>query len=228
MRKLATVLVSACVLASACGSGDKPRPAPVPAHVVAPETPTALPTREESHTSRVPDPGPTREPLWQPANRMERETQTVSHPPPPKPSLKPEVVPKTTTKAPDKPRPPSTSAPPTKPPVRTGNAITIGTWSRDYVTAFSSQKTVDECKVVEWDTRWIVGHNHCGYGFWASLGLGDTVTLSGKDAGTYTVTTLVYLPYQGGTAPFFTHTWDLVLQTCKGSGTQLVFAQKTG
>lgn len=238
MRKLATAMVGACVLVSACGSGDKPRPAPVPSYVSSPvpvQEPTTLPptpevTREEPHTSRVPSPGPTREalPLPQPDNAMERETAPPPPPPPPpKPSPKP-TVPKTT-KPPPQPRPVVPMvAPSPRPTVLTGNVITIGAWAKNYTTAYKNQKAVDACKVVEWDTRWFVGHNYCGYAFWASLKVGDTVFLSGKNAGVYTVSHTVYLSYQGGKVPPGLPAFDLALQTCKGSGTQLVFAQKTG
>ena len=115
-----------------------------------------------------------------------------------------------------------------KPAVVPGNTIRRGSWSHGYTSAYGSQASLDACILVEWTPLWFAGHDYCGYAFWASLGMGSTITLTGKNAGTYTVTKLVYLTTQGGKAPWFTHSWDLVLQTCKGSGTQLVFATKTG
>lgn len=142
---------------------------------------------------------------------------------------------KATTPAPVADPKPVTTRPPTvapktsqKPPVVPGNTIRIGSWSHGYTSAYGSQASLDACNLVEWTPLWFAGHDYCGYAFWASLGMGSTITLTGKNAGTYTVTKLVYLTAQGGKAPWFTHSWDLVLQTCKGSGTQLVFATKTG
>lgn len=141
---------------------------------------------------------------------------------------------------------PSASVPPSKPPKATaaprttvapvkpvapappGNTLRVGAWSHGYLSSYGSQKALDACHLVEWSPLWFAGHNYCGYQFWAYLGKEQTITLTGRNAGTYTVTDLVYLPYQGGKVPQFTQAFDLVLQTCKGSGTQLVLARRTG
>jgi hypothetical protein len=119
---------------------------------------------------------------------------------------------------------PQTTASP--PPTPAGNTLRIGNWTHGYVTSHS-QASLDTCQVVEWTPLWFAGHNWCGYQFWANLGVGTKIVLTGKNAGTYTVTQRVYLPYQGGERPALP-AYDLALQTCKGSGTQLVLAVKTG
>lgn len=108
-----------------------------------------------------------------------------------------------------------------------GNTLRIGGWTHSYVSAYGSQRALDTCAVVEWEPMWFAGHDYCGYAFWARMTVGQTVVLTGKNSGTYTVTALVYLPYQGGRKPALP-AYDLALQTCKGSGTQLVLARKTG
>lgn len=225
MKRVSIALAVCAVLVVACKPGVEPGPRPTTSQSPIYPAPAPMPTVVETPTAPVimaaHAVGKTHtqtpsKPPSESASPMPKKPPTTPRPNTPKPSTKP--VPKSTTK------PPATTAAP----VPKGNVLTIGGWSHSYVTAFGSQKAVDSCAVVEWDTRWFVGHNYCGYQFWASLGIGTTITLSGKDAGIYRVTDRMYLPYQGGKAPVFTQKFDLVLQTCKGSGTQLVFAQKIG
>lgn len=206
--------------------GTSPPPVPTPVPTSPPvQTPTADPPRAwvqgadsvavetSAAPTRVPgSTAPSKAPVKPPA-----PAQTTRAPAPQGPASKPPVPPST--------RP--ATRPATSAPVPAGNTVRIGTWSHGYVTAYGSQAIVDACKVVEWEPLWFAGHDYCGYAFWASLPVGQKIVLTGKNAGTYTVTNRVYLSTQGGKKPALP-AYDLALQTCKGSGTQLVLATKTG
>lgn len=182
----------------------QPAESRVPESTPQPSAPGTVPVRPAVTPTARPSTAPVRPTTTRPATTAPRTTTTT------------------------KPAAPATKAPVTSAvPAPQGNTLRIGGWSHGYVTSHS-QAALDACNVVEWNTLWFAGHNWCGYQFWASLGKGQTITLTGRNAGTYTVTDLVYLPYQGGNAPHFSQRFDLVLQTCKGSGTQLVLATKTG
>lgn len=179
-------------------------------------TPTAVDAPVQTTSAA---PGTTR-PASTPAPR--RTTAT-----PPRPTTV-----KPTTSRPTTPAQATTQRPVTpvrNPPTTTtqGNAIRIGSWSHGYVSAYGSQASLDRCNLVEWSPMWFAGHNYCGYAFWASLDKGRTITITGDKAGMYTVSYTVYVPYQGGPKPALPP-HDLALQTCKGSGTQIILAEKTG
>lgn len=173
------------------------------ADLVAPET-SAAPPRVPGTTA------PGKAPVKPPAPVQSTRT--------PDPATKPPSV------APAAPAPRASTSAPVSPPM--GNTVRIGSWSHGYVTAYGSQSAVDACRLVEWEPRWFAGHDWCGYAFWAGLPVGRKIVLTGKNAGTYVVTNRVYLTTQGGKKPALP-AYDLALQTCKGSGTQLVLATKT-
>lgn len=226
LRVSAALLVSVVALAGCTehGSKDAQRPS------AAVSVPAPVPSVPE-----VPPASPSPSAWIQADDGMAPETSVVPAPssvaPSPRTStsaapVKPSTRPATTAPAP---KPPTTTAAPVKPTATApqGNTIRIGSWVHGYVTAYGSQSALDRCNVVEWDDRWFAGHDWCGYAFWANLGVGQTITLTGPHAGTYTVTNRVYLPTQGGKAPELP-AFDLVFQTCKGSGTELILARKTG
>jgi|SRR5687768_6390758 len=226
----------AVITLAGCTAPDQDTPGPVRI-----QTPTAAPSTSVTPVPAAPpgtmEPTPVA-PVWVQAAE---ERVPVPSPTPPaaapstaapvKPTVRPSAAPtrpaaptpRASTAKPSMTRP-ATSAAPSKAP---GNTLRIGAWSHGYVTSHS-QGMLDACHVVEWDPLWFAGHDWCGYAFWANVGVGTKIVLTGKNAGEYTVTQRVYLPYQGGNAPHFSDRFDLVLQTCKGSGTQLIMATKTG
>jgi hypothetical protein len=98
------------------------------------------------------------------------------------------------------------------------------------------QGTIDACRYVLWQgpapggagTTWIAAHNYChGRYFaqwWAYLPVGAHVTVSGLGrTATYVVTGRRYLGRQTGFANGYIY-GNLVLQTCKGTGTEFTYA----
>ncbi len=99
------------------------------------------------------------------------------------------------------------------------------------------QSTIDACRYVLWQgpapggagTTWIAAHNYC-HGrhlaqWMAYLPVGAHVTVSGLGrTATYVVTGRRYLGRQTGFANGYIY-GNLVLQTCKGSGTEFTYAR---
>src|SRR5262245_52674650 len=185
--------------------GDVRRPDPV---VAAASQPQATTTSQTPDPPRLPSASATtvdapRPAYVQPTEERTPEMKRPSSPPATTPPSRPPTTqrpttrpaPRPTTVQPAQPAPSPTSAAPR------GNTLTVGTWTHGYVTAYGSQRALDRCDVVEWEPLWFAGHNYCGYQFWAYLTKGQKITLTGRNAGTYVVTALVYLPYQGGKKP---------------------------
>jgi len=220
---LGVTALGAAAALTGCDHGDRSATQPTrpPATSAAPSTPPATPTS-------APESPEQRRAYVQPDEARTTVAPTTSAPASATPT------PRTTTTAPPKSPTPRSTAPP--PPAATpaprasttpsGTTLRIGAWTHTYVSAYGSQASLDACNAVEWEPHWIAGHNYCGYQFWAYLPVGQTITLTGKNAGTYVVTSRVYLPEQGGKKPALP-AYDLALQTCKGAGTQIVLARKT-
>lgn len=111
--------------------------------------------------------------------------------------------------------------------------IRIGTWSA--VVERGDQAVIDRCKATlfwgPWPaerpgTVWLAGHDHCGFGFWAGLPVGTTVTFAGPHGtAAYAIVDHTWLPRKGGPSQGLIHD-DLILQTCHGSGTSLTYAAR--
>lgn len=246
-----TLAVAALLAAYGCTARGDVNPSGLsPATTAAQTQAPATPVQEESPPPRWVQPNETRAPETErpaPTTATTVPAPSVTRPPTtitPKPSAsatkapsKAQTPPAQTKPAATAPAPTRTTTKPVAPTTRPvaptpvtkprGNTITIGTWTHGYVSDYGSQASLDRCNLVEWESGWFAGHDYCGYAFWASLRKGQTITLTGPHAGTYTVTATVYLPTQGGKKPALP-AYDIVLQTCKGSGTQLILARKTG
>lgn len=98
------------------------------------------------------------------------------------------------------------------------------------VTAYFSQRAIDQCKLVLFGTNptnLIAAHNNCGYGWLDNIPTGSTVIVTvGPAQGTYRVVGHKWIGEKGGRAPAWLGNYDLVLQTCTDSGTGFSVAQR--
>lgn len=96
-------------------------------------------------------------------------------------------------------------------------------------TAYGSQKAVDTGDLILWgDSPWhVAGHQDMGWDFLDAIPSGSTIKITcGPATGTYKAVGHKGVGYQGGYAPSWFNDYDLVLQTCAGSGTGFTVAQK--
>ena len=75
-------------------------------------------------------------------------------------------------------------------------------------------------------TTWLAGHSNCGFGQWAQLPMGTTVTISGPRGDiAYAIVSRTWVPRKSGSTRGLVHD-DLILQTCQGKGTALTYASR--
>jgi len=143
--------------------------------------------------------------------------------------------------APQKAIRPARAAPAVVPPSSTASGaggatvIRIGAWSA--TVERGDQAVIDRCRATlfwgPWPadgpgTAWLAGHDHCGFGFWADLPIGTTVSFSGPHgAGSYVIVGRTWVPNKGGPSRGLIHD-DLILQTCQGHGTALTYGARRG
>jgi len=161
-------------------------------------------------------------------------------PPPPEPvAVAPRAAPAIRRPAPQKAISPAPAASamvaPSKPASGTDGAtvIRIGAWST--TVERGDQAVIDRCRATlfwgPWPadgpgTAWLAGHDHCGFGFWAGLPIGTTVSFSGPHgAGSYVIVGRTWMPGKGGPSRGLIHD-DLILQTCQGLGTALTYGAR--
>jgi|SRR5690606_27821176 len=96
-------------------------------------------------------------------------------------------------------------------------------------TAYGSQKAVDTGDLILWgDSPWhVAGHQNMGWDFLDAIPSGSTIQITcGPATGTYKAVGHKGVNYQGGYEPSWFNDYDLVLQTCAGSGTGFTVAMK--
>jgi len=111
--------------------------------------------------------------------------------------------------------------------------IRIGNWSATLERG--GQAVIDRCKAAlywgPWPAErrgvvWLAGHNNCGFGFWADLPMGTTVSIAGPlGAVAYVIVSRSWVPRKSGSSHGLIHD-DLILQTCEGRGTSLTYATR--
>jgi len=134
---------------------------------------------------------------------------------------------------------PATAAPSAVPPSSPASGadgatvLRIGTWSATIERG--DQVVIDRCRATlfsgPWPadgpgTAWLAGHDRCGFGFWAELPIGTTVSFAGPHgAGSYVIVGRTWVPGKGGPSRGLIHD-DLILQTCQGPGTALTYGTR--
>src|SRR5690606_38397100 len=96
-------------------------------------------------------------------------------------------------------------------------------------TGFEDQALVETGALVLWGTgpAHVAGHDNMGWSWLDDIPTGTTTEITcGPATGTYKAVDHSGVSYQGGSAPGWFNNYDLVLQTCKGSGTGFTMAQR--
>jgi hypothetical protein len=190
----------------------------------APAAPLAIPAAPAVSAGVVPiaaEPGPAAAPAQVPVTSGATAVPTAV--PTPRPTSRPTAV-----------RIKRASPPIPKPAPASTTTVEIGSWRRPVERG--AQAAVDRCRSAvlyrgPWPgdgpgTSWLAGHSHCGFGFWANLKMGSSVTLRGPDRTlTYVISDRVWIPRKTGTAAGLIH-HDLMLQTCVGRGTSFTYATR--
>lgn len=115
-----------------------------------------------------------------------------------------------------------------------GWRIKVAGWTQPF--RRGGQARIDRCQATLWwgstpgkggPTTWLAGHNHCGFWRWdRHLPVGANFVVRGPDSTKYSyrVTSRRGINRQSGSARGLIR-GDLMLQTCRGSSTQFVYAK---
>ncbi len=116
-------------------------------------------------------------------------------------------------------------------------SIKVRNWAKPFKRG--GQDRIDRCQATLWSgsfprknaqsPTWLAGHNYCGFWRWDKwLAVGSQFSIKGPTGQVhqYTVYRRKYLDRKGGSSAGLIH-GDITLQTCRGSGTSFVYANRT-